>query len=112
MINDTLFYFVLSDMKNTEMESFLRRFHVSNDIDVVFTNGCCYWFSLIIYERFREDGAVVMYSTKSNHFGTKLSNGRVYDITGDVTDMYDWAPWELFDDELEKARIIRDCVMF
>ena len=47
----------------------------------------------------------------SNHFGTKI-NGRVYDITGDVTFKYEWKPWSEVDDELLRARIIRDCIMF
>ena len=95
----------------SDVEDFLKRFHLSKDIDVVFTCGCCYWFAQILFRRFIRDGAVVMYSSDVNHFGTKI-HGRVYDITGDVTDKYKWASWTDFSDEIEKKRIIRDCVMF
>lgn len=33
------------------------------------------------------------------------------DIT-DVTFKYEWKPWSEVDDELLRARIIRDCIMF
>jgi hypothetical protein len=52
-----------------------------------------------------------MYDHVENHFGTMIC-GKVYDITGDVTAKYRWEPWEKLDDELLKARIVRDCIMF
>lgn len=52
-----------------------------------------------------------MYDEIENHFGTKV-NGRVYDITGDVTFKYEWKAWSDVDDELPRSRIIRDCIMF
>ena len=54
---------------------------------------------------------MVMYASIDNHFGTMIC-GRVYDITGDVTDKYEWKPWLEFSDEIERQRIIRDCAMF
>lgn len=88
---------------------FIKRFHDYTDVDSVFTNGCCYWFAYIIKGRF--DEAKIMYDSINNHFGTMI-NDRVYDVTGDVTDKYSWEPWENFDDELEKSRIVRDCIKF
>ena len=80
-----------------------------------FTQGCCFWFAHILKARFGED-AEIMADYVVGHFGTRI-RGRVYDITGDVTDGYNgvpyrWEPWEdLKDDEL-KSRIFRDCIMF
>lgn len=94
-----------------EVDNFLKRFHLSQDIDVVFTSGCCYWFAQILYRRFIRENAMIMYASIDNHFGTMVC-GRVYDITGDVTSKYKWEPWLEFSDELERKRIIRDCAMF
>lgn len=91
---------------------FLKRFHSGDSITDVFSNGCCYWFARILFERFSmSHGAVIMYDDVMNHFGTKIQ-GKVYDITGDVTLQYEWKPWSDVDDELLRARIIRDCILF
>lgn len=91
---------------------FLKRFHFSENITQVFSNGCCYWFAKILYDRFAPThGARIMYDEVENHFGTEIS-GRVYDITGDVTSAYSWIPWDDLWDPLLRSRIIRDCVLF
>lgn len=96
----------------TDAEQFLKRFHSSENITDVLSNGCCYWFAKILYDRFSmTHGAAIVYDEVENHFGTKI-NGRVYDITGDVTFKYEWSPWSDINDELLRARIIRDCIMF
>lgn len=94
-----------------KIKSFINRFHISSDIDEVFTSGCCYWFAFVLLTRFADEGAVIMYDEICNHYGTRI-NGRVYDITGDVTDDYFWIEWGDLDDEIHKERIIRDCIMF
>lgn len=94
-----------------DIDNFLSRFHVSQDVNEVFTRGCCYWFAAILFGRFIRDGAAIMYDEVANHFGTKI-NGKVYDITGDVTAQYDWVPWESITDSSLRARIKRDCIMF
>lgn len=97
---------------SSDIDHFIKRFHLSNDVTEVFTSGCCYWFSKILFERFyMSRGAEMMYDEVLNHFGTRIC-GRVYDITGDVTDKYNWKLWSEVGDELLRARIIRDCVMF
>ena len=97
---------------HTEIQGFLKRFHSANDVDTVFTQGCCYWFAMILFVRFIRENAEIMYDSANNHFGTRI-HGRVYDVTGDVTDTYsDWMPWNEFDAETERQRIMRDCVMF
>lgn len=94
-----------------DVELFLTHFHEYSDIEDVFTKGCCYWFAVILKTRFADDDPVIVYDETANHFGTEIE-GRVYDITGDVTHDYDWESWDDLDDELLRERIIRDCVMF
>lgn len=94
-----------------DVENFLKRFHSSENVDEVFTCGCCYWFAAVLFGRFIRDGATIMYDEVANHFGTRIK-GRVYDITGDVTDKYKWVPWESITDSAHRARIVRDCIMF
>ena len=43
-----------------------------------FTQGCCYWFALVLSARF---GGRIMYDQTVGHFGCEL-DGVVYDITG------------------------------
>ncbi len=94
-----------------DVDKFLERFHDSNDIDTVFTEGCCYWFAFVLYVRFLTKGATLMYDAVANHFATKI-DGIVYDITGDVTNKYSWKNWDSITDEALLSRIRRDCIMF
>lgn len=94
-----------------EITSFLRRFHLGDQrVDTVFTCGCCYWFADILCRRFPNNSRL-MYDQVINHFVAEI-DGRLYDITGDVTDKYNVEPWDEMEDELHKSRIIRDCIMF
>lgn len=95
-----------------EVSDFISRFHEHQATKETFLNGCCYWFAFILYRRFLRQGARIMYDQIENHFGTQV-NGRVFDISGDVTDAgYDWVPWDEIDDEALRSRIVRDCIMF
>lgn len=95
-----------------QINAFLKRFHPADDrVDTVFTNGCCYWFAEILHQRF--PSSRICYNTDYGHFVTEI-DGRLYDITGDVTEKYlpKLQAWDSFRDELVKSRIIRDCVNF
>lgn len=96
-------------MAKSEISEFTERF--LGDSTEAFTNGCCYWFAYILQKRFEAYNATIMYSSVDNHFATKIGD-KIYDITGDVTSKYEWDKWDNFDDDLEKVRIIRDCIMF
>lgn len=76
----------------------------------VFSNGMCYWFAHILSNRFNEEGPEVVYDEIENHFGCEI-NGEVYDITGEVTDKYDWTYWYKMPvrDRALHWRILRDC---
>ena len=97
---------------NNEIYNFLNRFgrnqKEQNTVEI-FTCGCCYWFAFILATRF--PGSTIMYDEVANHFGTKIGSS-VYDITGDVTEQYEWIEWSDVTDELHRERIIRDCIMF
>lgn len=94
----------------TEVNNFLNRFHSYMNVDEVFTNGCCYWFATILCNRFPTQSRM-MYDQVANHFVVEIE-GRLFDITGDVTDKYKAEPWDELDDNLLKRRIVRDCIMF
>ena len=99
-----------------EINSFIDRFTKSGfrtEVVDCFSNGCCYWFAKILESRFYLDVAVIMYDQVENHFGCMI-NGRVYDITGDVTDDYNWDFWDkIFREDISLYhRIVRDCINF
>lgn len=97
------------DMSRTEILLFIKRFEKSEH---TFTNGCCYWFTQILRQRF---GGNTMYLPVFGHFIQEI-NGRLYDVTGDVTDKYsnadkyDWQTYVLADSS-NYARIYHDCVL-
>ena len=75
-----------------------------------FLNGNCYWFAFILQERFKNEGAEIVIDYVWNHFGTRIM-GRVYDITGDVTEgKYQWESWSTCQDDTHRNRIIKCCI--
>ena len=92
----------------SEVEKFIERFRTKETIEV-FTRGCCYWFAYILCGRFPQ--AELMYDLTENHFMVEI-DGRLYDITGDVSGVYTPIPWDFYDDIVHKRRIERDCVLF
>ncbi len=95
------------------MEGFIKHFQntsPSQNVIETFTSGCCYWFAYILCARFQH--AEMMYDPIWNHFMARL-DGELFDITGKVTEQYpDAIPWDDFDDELEKDRIVQECIDF
>lgn len=75
-----------------------------------FMNDCSARLALDLCQRFHP--AEMMYCEDANHFGACIG-GRVYDITGDVTDRYQWGAWSAFASrEPERAaEIYRDRVL-
>ena len=78
-----------------------------------FSNGMCYHFMCILRKRFGPFCTTPMYDEVMNHFATKI-DGRIYDITGDITDdsKYKWERWITVQsrDWRHTERILRDCV--
>ena len=74
-----------------------------------FSRGCCYWFAHILHSRFPR--SEIRYDPAWNHF-TCFINGRLYDITGEVTGKYDAVSFDAYPDPYEKQRIIAQCIEF
>lgn len=88
---------------------FIGHFKEAQD---TFLYGMCYWFAYILWGRF---GGTMMYEQVDNHFVQEIG-GRLYDVSGDVTELYGssaylmrWADMEGYDPSLYR-RLLRDCV--
>lgn len=100
---------------NEGVDEFISEFHhYDHDVSATFTRGCCYWFAYILHARF--PGSRIMLATEylprhsgALHFVTEI-DGRLYDITGDVTEEYKVIPWDEVKPGPYRDGIIRDCV--
>ena len=112
--------------QNIEVAKFIDRFHQYDDVTRVFTEGCCYWFAVAMHERFPESRIMYAYDrdmsdipeelrksilTLISHFVTEI-DGRLYDITGDVTGKYKVIPWDEYPDGYKKQDIINESINF
>ena len=108
--------------KNKIILNFINRFTSNGtrkEVIDCFQNVCCYWFAYIVAKRFEDFSlpqSKIYYDEIANHFGYyDQEANRVYDITGDVTNKYNW---ELSFEEvinkdlLHAKRIVRDCIKF
>ena len=95
-------------MQDEVLEFINRRF--KKDCD--WLNGNCYYFALILKDRFPESR--IVYDTIYGHFFIEYQ-GKCYDHAGErVYPGGSYAVyWDEFDqyDRLVKERIIRDCIM-
>lgn len=75
----------------------------------VFTEGYCYWFAMILKERF--DGEL-MYNPVQGHFCCRV-NGELWDITGEVQDDGNWQEWWLYqmNEPLDAERVRKACIL-
>ena len=108
--------------KNKIILNFINRFTSNGtrkEVIDCFQNGCCCWFAYILVNRFEDfylPQSKISYDEIANHFGYYDQEANcVYDITGDVTNKYNW---ELSFEEvinkdlLHAKRIVRDCINF
>jgi len=65
---------------------FISNFKNAQD---TFLYGCCFWFAFILQERF---GGTMMYEQVENHYVQEI-DGRLYDVSGDVTEQYGASKW-------------------
>ena len=79
-----------------------------------FTEGCCYWFALILDERFKMSRCEhrIMYNQVMGHFGCEI-DGILYDINGEITDRENWEYWAewFFKEPVYRKIVIRDCIL-
>lgn len=100
----------MSDMRKNVLR-FIARFHGSED---VFLHGCCYWFAHILQRRFAmELRPHILYEPVEGHFVTSIG-GRLYDVRGDVTDLYTGHTledtWQMQGEDFKRyMRLMRDC---
>ena len=89
-----------------------KEYEKDNVLVKTFTEGFCYYFALILKSRFPE-GKIYYYFPE--HFVFKYQD-RLYDITGDCTEMwndqealYDWEEFQKIEPSISKSTI-RDCI--
>lgn len=94
---------------NSEVLDFIhRRFPKDSD----WFTGNCYYFALILKDRFPEGS--IFYDVIDGHFVTKIDDIN-YDWSGVVSNngYHYYVEWDKFNtyDSLQKERIIRDCIL-
>lgn len=103
-----------------EVLKFIARFtNNSQKQEVIdtFSNGCCYWFATVLYERFADNPypATIVYDPYVNHWACEI-NYDVYDITGLISEDsdYEWCDWLSYvnEDASHTRRLYRDCINF
>ena len=95
------------------IEDYIQQFRqFGTDVVDCFSNGMCYQFMVILRKRFGPFCTTPVYDEVINHFATEI-DGRIYDITGDITDdpQYHWKRWTTVctEDYKHANRICRDC---
>lgn len=82
-----------------------------------FTKGNCYYFAACLAERFYDEvpWCRYMYDPIANHWACEI-NGRIYDITGEITDTDNFVDWLEFqmnaNDEPYLNRLYENCIKF
>lgn len=86
------------------------KFKYKKELEYIFTSGNCYYFAVILKERFNGE---IYYLPIENHFICKIDNN-YYDITGKAKMNEKPYKWSEFIKEDEKLynRIVRDCIKF
>ena len=104
--------FAMKSQQNlsNEVLSFINSFKkmYPQEIEDVFSNGYCYWFSFILTNRFNGE---IIYLPIQNHFVSFINNN-YYDINGIVNlkeKPYNWNEYKQFD-ELDYQRVIKYCI--
>ena len=101
---------------------FIEKFrNVGNNPEVIisnFTSGNCYWFALILYERFVHNVLYseieIMYNQIDGHFACRIKDN-IYDITGKIdskeyNNYGSWMQLQYTDPSLWR-RVYFDCVI-
>lgn len=86
------------------------KFEYPHQLEYVFTHGNCYYFAMILKERFHGQ---IYYLPIANHFVCKIDNN-YYDITGEAAmneSPIDWIDYQKHELSHSK-KIIRDCIEF
>ena len=105
------------DMKN-EVLNFIKYF---KDGKEMFLYGRCYWFDVILKERFGEQyGATIMYDPVMNHWVTSIGDIGLFDASGEIDkekhkkDFERFVIWDTYmlEDKLHTERLIAQCINY
>ena len=88
---------------------FISKFKSYNPeaVEYIFTNGFCYYFSIILQERF---GGEILYDQIEGHF-LLLYKDNLYDIKGNVTNLYNISKLINKDEWMRMDSIIRGVIL-
>lgn len=83
-----------------------------------YLNGGCYWFAVILKERFATYKPTIWYDTIRNHFLTEINN-ILYDAAGvnpadniyDYNEYYIWQDYKNID-PVHSTRLINQCIEY
>lgn len=91
---------------------FISKFQNDGTIKT-FTEGCCYWFAIILCERFNMSGNTtsIVFNPISGHFAANI-DGNMYDVTGEIPQSDEWTSWDkwLKEEPVYGETVIRDCI--
>lgn len=114
-------------MSSDDVNTFISRFLAPGKFsDIVsarqpYLSGNCYWFAVILKERFKDYLPKIWYDTLNNHFYTEIC-GILYDANGaflpdknltidEYNSFYIWEDYKKID-RTHAKRIERDCINF
>lgn len=86
------------------------KFKHARQLEQVFTSGNCYYFAVILRDRFNGQ---IYYLPSANHFVCKVNNN-YYDIEGEAhmnEQPFQWLKYRILYPTLSE-KIIRDCISF
>lgn len=93
------------------VEQFINVFKTYHEKEIynTFMFGCCYWFAVILKERFQGE---IYYLPIDNHFITKINN-EFYDISGKIEPIEQPILWTEFQklEPKEALRIEYYCIL-
>ena len=92
------------------MDKVIEFIHRRFKFDCNWTSGNCYYFAIILKDRFPE--GIIFYDVIYGHF-VFLYEGKYYDWTGCINPDGILVEWDKFEeyDYLQKERIITDCIL-
>lgn len=95
---------------NDDIVGFIERFKkydTSNVLETTFLNGYCYYFSIILQERF---GGEILYDPVEGHF-LLLYKNNLYDIRGNVSHLYELPNLSTKQDWLLQGSVVRGVIL-
>ena len=103
----------LSDLTKEQIEKYYKDKSKSGRKDQKsgdFTCGCCCRFAKILHLRFPV--SEIVYGPAANYFAAKI-DGRIYDITGDVTEQGKRELWSEYELGFSfRDGVVKECIMF